>query len=196
MPIWFFVLIVCFTGMLAVVSQEIVWLADPAVRANKPDADTERMSFQQVLEALNRAEPDMVVERLSQPDGSHFAVKANVTLPDGTRPTLYVNPYTGTIQGKTPDFNFEAFTRALHGWWLVPFTNGFSWAGTWSRCSACRCWPRWSPVWWFTRSSGKAFSNPCVPAMVREFSGVTCTVCPGCGQSGSLQSFPSPAPGS
>ena len=91
LPIWFFVLIVCFTGMLAVVSQEIVWLADPAVRANKPDADTERMSFQQVLEALNKAEPDMVVERLSQPDGSHFAVKASVTLPDGTSPTLYVN---------------------------------------------------------------------------------------------------------
>ncbi|PYB81141.1 peptidase [Pseudomonas sp. LB-090624] len=127
LPIWFFVLIVCFTGMLAVVSQEIVWLADPAVRANKPDADVERMSFQQVLEALNEAEPDMVVERLSQPDGSHFAVKANVTLPDGTSPTLYVNPYTGAIQGKTPDFNFEGFTRALHGWWLVPFTNGFSW---------------------------------------------------------------------
>ncbi len=27
-------------------------------------------------------------------------------------------------QGVAPDFNFQAFTRALHGWWLVPFTNG------------------------------------------------------------------------
>ncbi|MBH3382381.1 PepSY domain-containing protein [Pseudomonas juntendi] len=127
LPIWFFVLIVCFTGMLAVVSQEIVWLANPDVRASKPDTDAERLSFQQVLNALHNAEPDMVVQSIIQPDGSHFALTANVTFPDGTTPTLYVNPYTGAIQGKSPDFNFEAFTRALHGWWLVPFTNGFSW---------------------------------------------------------------------
>lgn len=127
LPIWFFVLIVCFTGMLAVVSQEIVWLANPDVRASKPDGDAERLSYQQVLDALHKTEPDMIVHSLRQPDGSHFALNAGVTFPDGTTPTLYVNPYTGAIQGKSPDFNFEAFTRALHGWWLVPFTSGFSW---------------------------------------------------------------------
>lgn len=127
LPIWFFVLIVCFTGMLAVVSQELVWLANPDVRASKPDDNAERLTFQQVLDALHQAEPDMAVNTLSQPDGSHFALTARVTYPDGSSPMLYVNPYTGVIQGKMPDFNFEAFTRALHGWWLVPFTNGFSW---------------------------------------------------------------------
>ena len=127
LPIWFFVLIVCFTGMLAVVSQEIVWLANPDVRASQPNDSAERLSFQQVLTALNKAEPEMVVRSLSQPDGDHFALNARVTLPDGTTPTLFVNPYTGAIQGKAPDFNFEGFTRALHGWWLVPFTSGFSW---------------------------------------------------------------------
>ncbi|MFK3774283.1 PepSY-associated TM helix domain-containing protein [Pseudomonas sp. NPDC089406] len=127
LPIWFFVLIVCFTGTLAVVSQELVWLANPDVRASKPGADAERLSYQQVLDALHKAEPQMVVRTLSQPDGSHFALNASVTFPDGTAPTLYVNPYTGAIQGKVPSFNFEAFTRALHGWWLVPFTNGYSW---------------------------------------------------------------------
>ncbi|KDN98384.1 PepSY-associated TM helix domain-containing protein [Pseudomonas donghuensis] len=127
LPIWFFVLIVCVTGTLAVVSQEIVWLANPDVRASKPDGDAERLSFQQVLDALHKAEPDMAVRFISQPDGSHFALTAAVTFPDGSAPTLYVNPYTGAIQGKSPSFNFEAFTRALHGWWLVPFTNGYSW---------------------------------------------------------------------
>ncbi|WP_312931854.1 PepSY domain-containing protein [Pseudomonas sp.] len=127
LPIWFFVLIVCFTGMLAVVSQEIVWLANPDVRASKPTADAQRLSFQQVLDAVKRAEPDTAVDSIRQPDGSHFALNLGVTRPDGSRATLYVNPYTGVIQGKSPDFNFEAFTRALHGWWLVPFTNGYSW---------------------------------------------------------------------
>ncbi len=127
LPIWFFVLIVCFTGMLAVVSQEIVWLANPDVRATKPNGDAQRLSYQQILDALHKAEPDMAVRSLRQPDGSHFALSAAVTMPNGTSPTVYVNPYTGAIQGKRPDFDFEAFTRALHGWWLVPFTNGFSW---------------------------------------------------------------------
>ncbi len=127
LPIWFFVLIVCFTGMLAVVSQEIVWLANPDVRASKPDGATQRLSFQQVFDALHQAEPDMAINAISQPDGSHFALRVDVTRADGSSPTLYVNPYTGVIQGKMPDFNFEAFTRALHGWWLVPFTSGFSW---------------------------------------------------------------------
>ncbi|AUF96778.1 MULTISPECIES: PepSY-associated TM helix domain-containing protein [Pseudomonas] len=127
LPIWFFVLIVCFTGMLAVVSQEIVWLANSDVRASKPSDGAERLSFQQIIDALHKAEPDMAVRMLVQPEGSHFALAASVTNPDGTTPTLYVNPYTGVIQGKAPDFNFEAFTRALHGWWLVPFTNGYSW---------------------------------------------------------------------
>jgi len=36
LPIWFFVLIVCVTGTLAVVSQEIVWLANPQMRASAP----------------------------------------------------------------------------------------------------------------------------------------------------------------
>jgi uncharacterized iron-regulated membrane protein len=42
LPIWFFVLIVCFTGMLAVVSQEIVWLANrlcaPTSQTRTPSA--------------------------------------------------------------------------------------------------------------------------------------------------------------
>ncbi|MGB9088005.1 MAG: PepSY domain-containing protein, partial [Pseudomonas farsensis] len=127
LPIWFFVLIVCFTGMLAVVSQEIVWLANPDVRASKPDDAGERLSFQQVYDAMQKAEPDTSVRFISQPDGSHFALQASVTRADGTSALLYVNPYTGAIQGQRPDFDFEAFTRALHGWWLVPFTNGYSW---------------------------------------------------------------------
>ncbi|UVL21328.1 PepSY domain-containing protein [Pseudomonas sp. B21-023] len=127
LPIWFFVLIVCFTGMLAVVSQEIVWLANADVRASKPDDDSQRMSYQQVLDAMHKAEPDLAVRFFSQPDGSHFALQASVTRADGTNALLYVNPYSGAIQGQRPDFDFEAFTRALHGWWLVPFSNGYSW---------------------------------------------------------------------
>jgi uncharacterized iron-regulated membrane protein len=127
LPIWFFVLIVCVTGTLAVISQEIVWLAVPESRAVQPSDEAPLLTFGQALGAINQAHPEWVVQTLNRPDESHFALNANVSNPDGTSSTLYVNPYTGVIQGKAPSFDFKEFTRALHGWWLVPFTNGYSW---------------------------------------------------------------------
>ncbi|QRY81926.1 PepSY domain-containing protein [Pseudomonas sp. PDNC002] len=127
LPIWFFVFLVCITGTLATVSQEIVWLADPAVRANAPDDDAQRLGYDQVLAAIAEQQPQAAVRMINVPSESHFALLARVTYPDTGTATLYVNPYTGVIQGKTPLFDFQQFTRALHGWWLVPFTHGFSW---------------------------------------------------------------------
>ena len=122
LPIWFFVLIVCVTGTLAVVSQEIVWLATPEARASQPSDDAPLLTYEQVLNAIHQAEPKLAVQSISRPDESHFALVADVG-----SPSLYINPYTGAIQGESPAFDFKAFTRALHGWWLVPFTNGYSW---------------------------------------------------------------------
>ena len=127
LPIWFFVLIVCVTGTLAVVSQEIVWLANPQMRASQPSDDTPRLNYDQIVSAIKKAEPDIIIDSISRPDESHFALDVRVNYPDGRELTVYVNPYTGAIQGPAPQFNFKAFTRALHGWWLVPFTNGYSW---------------------------------------------------------------------
>ena len=127
LPIWFFVLIVCVTGTLAVVSQEIVWLANPQMHANQPSDDAPLLGYDEIMAAIKKAEPELLVKRINRPDESHFALDVSVSKPDGLSQILYVNPYTGVIQGKAPDFNFRGFTRALHGWWLVPFTNGYSW---------------------------------------------------------------------
>lgn len=54
LPIWFFVLIVCVTGTLAVVSQEIVWLANPQMRASQPSDDAPRLSYDQILAAIKK----------------------------------------------------------------------------------------------------------------------------------------------
>nr|WP_274610331.1 PepSY domain-containing protein [Pseudomonas sp. TH31] len=57
LPIWFFVLIVCVTGTLAVVSQEIVWLANPQMRASPPSDDARRLSYDQILTAMKKPNP-------------------------------------------------------------------------------------------------------------------------------------------
>ncbi|CAL5242751.1 hypothetical protein PASLES2_14260 [Pseudomonas aeruginosa] len=126
LPIWFFVLIVCVTGTLAVVSQEIVWLANPDVRASKPYEDAEPLSFSQVLKAINEAQPDLLVESIQRPDEEHFALTAEVSYPGGSEATLYINPYTGAIQGESPSFDFRVHpcpARMV----AVLFNNGYSW---------------------------------------------------------------------
>lgn len=115
LPIWFFVLIVCVTGTLAVISKEIMWLANPEMRDNRPSDDAQRMSFEQIRATIERNEPDLIVGTIMQPDGDYFALSVFVTYPDGRSVPAYVNPYTGVIQGLTPSFDFRRFTRALHG---------------------------------------------------------------------------------
>lgn len=115
LPIWFFLLIICVTGTLATVSQEIVWLANPDVRASKPSTDAERLDYEHILQAVQTQEPRLAVLGLSRPQEDHFALTVRVAYPDATTATLYVNPYSGAIQGTSPLFDFRQFTLAGGG---------------------------------------------------------------------------------
>ncbi len=126
LPLWIFVFFVCVTGTIATVSQEIVWLANPAVRANAPSSDAQMLGYDAILQAVELEHPTAVVQSISRPVKSQFALAVSVSYPDATTASLYVNPYTGHIQGSSSGFSFQAFMRALHGWLLIPFTNGFS----------------------------------------------------------------------
>jgi uncharacterized iron-regulated membrane protein len=125
LPIWAFLFIVCLTGSIATVSQEIVWLANPAVRANAPAADARLLGYDEILAAVEREVPGARVRFISRPVKSILALTVSVTRPDGASSTLFVNPYTGAIQGEQGEFNFQQFVRALHGWLLMSFDDGF-----------------------------------------------------------------------
>ena len=134
----------------------------------------------------SKAEPDIIVESISRPDESHFALDVSVSYPDGRSVTVYVNPYTGAIQGPARNFNFQAFTRALHGWWLVPFTNGYSWG--WYLVSFLSLPMLASLVTGlvvYKRFWKGFFRRPCAFAMARGFSGAISTASAASGRSGS-----------
>lgn len=126
LPIWIFVFFVCVTGTIATVSSEIVWLADSEARANQPAGDPPLLGYDQIMESVVREAPGVVVRSVQRPVKSQFALTVGVSNPDGTSTSLYVNPYTGHIQGKAADFNFPQFIRALHAWLLMPFKGGFN----------------------------------------------------------------------
>ena len=127
LPIWAFVFFVCATGTIAVVSQEIVWLLNPAVRASAPDADMPRLGYQTLYDGIRKQVPEASIRSLRWPEESQFALTAQVSYPGARSESLYVNPYTGEVQGPSLAFDLRQFMRALHGWLLIPFTTGFSW---------------------------------------------------------------------
>ena len=126
MPIWLFVFFVCLTGSIATVSQEIVWLIDPAVRANQPSDKTRILNYAEIIDVVHQASPQVYIERITRPVKSQFALSAVVSYPDSTTATVYINPYTGAIQGTASGFDFRQFIRAVHGWLLLPFDNGYT----------------------------------------------------------------------
>src|SRR3546814_17351553 len=83
LPIWFFVLIVCVTGTLAVVSQEIVWLVNPEMRDSKPSDDAALLSYDQVVAAIKQAQQPTKVQSIVRPHESHFALAVSVARKDG-----------------------------------------------------------------------------------------------------------------
>ncbi len=127
LPIWVFLFFVCLTGTIATVSQEIVWLADPAVRAHPPEGDARMLGYDEIVAAIAREHPEVVIRGITRPVKSMFAWTVRANHPDGSLVSHYVNPYTGRIQGSEPDgLSFRQFIRALHGWLLMPLTNGYS----------------------------------------------------------------------
>lgn len=125
LPIWAFLFFVCLTGSIATVSQEIMWLASPMERANPPTSDARLLGYDEILAAVEREVPGARVRFISRPVKSIFALGVQVTRPDGSSARLFVNPYTGAVQGEQGTFDFRDFTRALHGWLLMPFDSSF-----------------------------------------------------------------------
>lgn len=123
LPIWAFLFFVCLTGSIATVSDEIVWLANPEVRANAPAADARLLGYDEIMAAVEREEPGARVRSVSRPVKSIFALTVRVVRQDGSSGTLFVNPYTGAIQGERGGFDFRQFVRALHGWLLMSGDN-------------------------------------------------------------------------
>lgn len=126
LPIWVLLFVVCLTGTVATVSQEIVWLLKPEIRANRPFDDAVPLGYDAILAAIEDAEPGVAVTSMTRA-GSIFALDVWVTYPDGRGRSLYVNPYTGQVQGTGGVFDLRYFIRALHGWLLIPAAGTINW---------------------------------------------------------------------
>jgi len=126
LPIWGFLFLICLTGSVATISEEIIWLAEPAARSNPPSTDAPKLGYDEILKRVEQQQPGTAVMFITIPVKDQMALQFYVGRPNGSELTVYVNPYTGTIQGEKSTFDLRQLLRELHGWLLIPFTAKYS----------------------------------------------------------------------
>jgi len=109
--------VICFSGTVAVFSHEIDWLLDDRHRVEAQDAPYDWTAMH---EAIAEAFPDgqnlgvYVPGSAYAPPRSGGAAVSYVALSDGQTRKVYLDPYTGELQGSTSFFNTQRFFRSFH----------------------------------------------------------------------------------
>jgi uncharacterized iron-regulated membrane protein len=119
--------VICWSGTVAVLSHEIDWLLDPALRV-RPSASPPRWAG--VVAAAQRAVPGQKVTTLTLPAGPRDAAQLWAEDAHGVVTRLYVDPATARVQGARSYFNVQRFFRSFH-------MNLFFNAGPWGYLVVC-----------------------------------------------------------
>ena len=104
--------VICFAGSVATLSHEIDWLLNPDIRAEAHPGQP--YDWTGMHEAIRSAFPDGENLGVYAPEEPGFAARAYVGLPTGQTRKVYLNPYTGAVQGHTSFFNTQRFFRSFH----------------------------------------------------------------------------------
>ncbi len=103
--------VICWSGTVAVLSNEIDWLVTPEARVDPGDG---RASWSSIVSAVQSAYPEATVTWLSEPLYSGSAAQVLVDLPDQDAVWVYVDPYTSEVLGSHSYFNVQRFFRSFH----------------------------------------------------------------------------------
>jgi len=105
------------TGTIATVSNEIDWLIQHDMRVSP---DGEKVSWDEMTDAVQAAIPDGRISVIKSMDGDHFAYRADVTDAFGKRIFVHVNQWTGEVTGTTHPLTLQRFFRDLHRYLFMP----------------------------------------------------------------------------
>ena len=111
-------LIICFTGTLAVVSHEIDWLLDSDLRIEAQDKE---IQWQAMTDTAKQAFPQRELGYISAPLYSNFASVALMSDPQLGARRVYLNPYTGELLADSAWYaSAQRILRDLHRYLLSP----------------------------------------------------------------------------
>lgn len=109
--------IVCFSGTCAVFSHELDYIFDPEIRVHK--VGEERASFSSVIKNLEQKYPGGKIDNWIKSEEDYLADIITLKTKGKERLYVYVNPYTGAVQGQSK-FNIQRFCRDLHYFMFMP----------------------------------------------------------------------------
>jgi hypothetical protein len=108
--------IVCFSGTLATLSNEMDWLFYPGLRAEKVG---ERVHYNELARAVGEAFPSGKLTYWLMPEESYLNDIAYVEVGD-QRHYVFVDAYKGEVRGSTT-VTFQRFFRDFHYYLFIPF---------------------------------------------------------------------------
>lgn len=120
-------ILVCFillTGTLAVMSHELDWLTNPAVRAAPHTPD--QIAWTEVYRNAQHHTKGAIINAIEAPVHSGFAVAVIAIKADNKRYRLYFDPQSGEFQGSGSWFNWQTVLRRLHRHLMMPLEIGLT----------------------------------------------------------------------
>jgi uncharacterized iron-regulated membrane protein len=103
--------LICWSGTVAVLANEIDWLLDSRVRAA---SDARPLSWSMLEASVRRTYPDATSLTLEAPLAPGFAARALIDRPAQSYVWVYLDPATGGVRGHSSYFNVQRFFRSLH----------------------------------------------------------------------------------
>ncbi len=114
--------VILFSGTLAVLGNEIDWLADSAMRA-RPAAGT-GASWGAIAANAQAAVPGAKIDLIERGPDPWFATVVVLKAPDGHRRRVLVDPATGKVNRVAPFGGAERFLRDFHRRFMLPVAIG------------------------------------------------------------------------
>lgn len=114
--------VICWSGAVAVFSEELDWLLNPAERVQPTGA---MRSWDAWAVAAREAYPDLKLDTIHPPRHAYSAAELLLLTEDGRYLRTYVNPYTAEVTGQTSYFNVQRFFRSLHMSFFDPGGQGY-----------------------------------------------------------------------
>ncbi len=108
--------IVCFSGTMATLSNEMDWLFYPGLRAS---GTGERVSYNQLVQAIQEKYPDRSIAYWVTSEAPYLNDIVYMEK-DGNRKYVFVDPILGEVTGST-NVTFQRFFRDFHYYLFMPF---------------------------------------------------------------------------
>lgn len=127
--------VICLTGTLAVIANELDWLVDPAMRA--PLSGTTTASWGQLAVNVQAAIPGGHIEHIERGPEKWFATVALVSTPDGHSRRVLLDPTTGEVNRVASYGSIQRFLRDIHRRLMLPVNIGLVGVTSLSVLMAC-----------------------------------------------------------